>query len=364
MDSRAATLLSPAPNRPPRPPLRRSDLPRLSVVVVNYRQWADTVRLVRLLRSAPALRHGAAEVLVVDNHSPAHPAVPRLRRLAGVSLRRWKQNRGFARAVNEGCRLSRGEWLLLLNPDMTLDPGFLDKALARAERLTRRRPDVGILGFGLRNPDGSRQLSSGPFPSLAGTLLRLLLPRARRKYSTPPAEAPSGVDWVTGCCLLVRRSCWRQLGGFDPDFFLYYEDVDLCRRARRLGWAVVHEPALTVVHHSPLHSRAVPSHLRVITRHALLTYAHKHWAPWQAKLLAGIVRAEAWIRRRVCRLRGRTEGERAFACLGRIARLHQASDVRAGQRLLLRLVREREKELTPEAPRHREDNTARTREKR
>src|ERR1700724_852752 len=94
---------------------------------------------------------------------PFHPLGPRLRRADGVSLRRWRSNRGFARAVNEGCRLSRGDWLLLLNPDMTLEPGFLDKALYRAEELVRANPEAGIVGFGLANADGSRQLSAGPF---------------------------------------------------------------------------------------------------------------------------------------------------------------------------------------------------------
>src|SRR5262249_37438487 len=151
----------------------------------------------------------------------------------------------------------------------TLEPGFLDAALHRVQTLA---PDVGIVGFGLRNDDGSRQLSTGPFPTLMGTLSRLLLPRHCRKYRPTPETVASAVDWATGCCLLVRRACWTDLGGFDPDFFLYYEDVDLCRRARFQGWDVCFEPGLTLVHHQPFHARRIPAHLRLITRHALLTY--------------------------------------------------------------------------------------------
>ena len=66
------------------------------------------------------------------------------------------------------------------------------------------------------------------------------------------------MPWVTGCCLLVRRDCWHDLGGFDEDFFLYYEDADLCRRARGRGWSVWYEPGLRVTHFHPLHVRAVP----------------------------------------------------------------------------------------------------------
>src|SRR5205807_5360422 len=141
-----------------------------------------TAELVRQVASSASVRDGAAEVVVVDNHSSAHPAASRLRRRPSVSLRRWGRNRGFACAVNEGCRLSRGDWVLLLNPDISMKENFLDGVLALADRLKTEEPHAGIVGFALRNSDGSRQLSSGPFPTLAGTLAGLALPRARRKY--------------------------------------------------------------------------------------------------------------------------------------------------------------------------------------
>jgi GT2 family glycosyltransferase len=326
--------------------------PRLSVVVVNYHSWHDTASLVRQLRASPCLGRGAAEVVVVDNNSPPDPAADRLRRLGGVSLRRWQHNRGFARAVNEGCRLSQGDWVLLLNPDVTLGPGFLDGVLGLADRLrtcahagVQADPRLGIVGFHLRNPDGSRQLSAGPFPTLLGTLAGLLRPRCRRKYRDTPEHARSEVDWVTGCCLLVRRSCWEELGGFDPEFFLYYEDVDLCRRARGRGWAVAYEPGLSVVHHHPLHARAVPPHLRLITRHALLTYARKHWARWQFRLLGHVVRLEAWFRRWRARRAGDADTARTFAALGRVARDLLGDRPEEAGRRLLRMVRRQEESL-------------------
>src|SRR5262245_36159063 len=239
--------------------------PRLSVVVVNYVRWDDTARLIRQLRRSSAFG-GEAEVVVVDNHSPPHPIIPRLRRAEGVSLRRWRANRGFARAVNEGCRLSRGDWLLLLNPDTSVPDGFLDVVLARADELAARDQRAGIVGFRLANDDGSLQLSTGRFPTLASTLLGRFWPRAGRKYTPPARPGLAEVDWVTGCCLLVRCECLDDLGGLDTDFFLYYEDVDLCRRAAAAGWSVWFDPATTVTHHRPLHARAVPPHLHLITR--------------------------------------------------------------------------------------------------
>ncbi len=353
MDAQLTDAPHPRPQTAPaRSPARARvplDAPLLSVVVVNYHQWRDTTHLVRQLRAEQCLRDGAAEVVVVDNFSDPHPAAVRLRRLAGVSLRRWRRNRGFARAVNEGARLSRGDWVLLLNPDVTLPPGFLDDALARAGRLDDES-DVGVVGFALRNPDGSRQLSTGPFPTLAGTLARLLLPRHRRKYSEPP---PTGrVDWATGCCLMVRRKCWEDLGGLDPSFFLYYEDVDLCRRARAAGWSVRHDPQLWVVHHRPLHGRLVPPHLRLITRHALLTYATKHWPVWQRRVLAGIVGAEARVRGALARRRGDAGAGAVFDELAGLAAEVAAGWPGAAARRLARVVRQQEERRGPPLRRH------------
>jgi GT2 family glycosyltransferase len=346
-----ATAPAPPDVPPPAPALREARpgvlAPDLSVIIVNYRRWQDTAALLRQLRASPVLRRGAAEVVVVDNHSPAHPLVRRLRRWPGVSLRRWGRNRGFARAANEGCRLSRGRWLLLLNPDVTLPDDFLEAAVGRAQQLAAADPRAGVVGFGLRHADGTPQLSCGPFPTLAGSLARLALPRARRKYHALPPGWRRRVPWVTGCCLLVRADCFREVGGLDDDFFLYYEDVDFCRRASAAGWSVWYDPAVTVTHHNPLHTRAVPPHLRVFTRHALLTYAGKHWPAWQFRALAGLVRLAAALRRRLAAWQGDATAAAAFAALGAVAADLAGGRPQAARRRLDRLVRRREAALAP-----------------
>jgi GT2 family glycosyltransferase len=324
--------------------------PTLSVIVVNYRQWPYTATLVEHLHSSGRLARGLTEVVIIDNHSPDDPIVHQLPRLEGVSLVRFDRNRGFAQAVNEGCRRSRGDWLLLLNPDVSLPGDFLDRVAAFTEGPCKQEPRLGIIGLGLQNPDGSSQRSAGPFPTLLSTLGRLLLPRSLRKYTFGKATVRREVDWVTGCCLLVRRECWRQLGGFDPEFFLYYEDVDLCRRARELGWKICYEPAIAAVHHHPLHARAVPAHLRLITRHALLTYARKHWPSWQFQALSWLVRGEARLRAAWAHWRGRTEDQLLYAELAQLAR-----DLSAGRRFLaarrlLRIVQRQEEHGAPSVP--------------
>jgi len=297
----------------------------LSVVVVNFCQWKNTTRLIRQLRRSAAVRAGAAEIQVIDNGSPGHPLATRIAKLRGVSVRRFDQNLGFAAAVNRGCQFTGGPWVLLLNPDITVPDGFLDgvlNTLARAEVSA----DVGVIGFRLLNRDGTPQPSAGPFPSFTRTLAGLLLPRARRKCHTNPGNARRVVEWASGGCLVIRRECFEQLGGLDESFFLYYEDADFCRRAAERGWAVWFDPALEVTHHWPLHARPVPPPLRLITRHALLTYARRHWNTWQSRLLSGIVWAEAGARQLWAAVRGQKD---TAQCFGELRRL--VSDMAAGR---------------------------------
>jgi hypothetical protein len=147
---------------------------------------------------------------------------------------------------------------------------------------------------------------------------------------------------VTGCCLLVRRDCWADLAGLDPAYFLYYEDVDLCRRASERGWISYYDPAVGIVHHRPLHTRAVPPHLRLITRHALVTYARKHWARWQLRALGGIIRLEAWGRRLRAWWNGETDTGRTFRALDDIVTALVRGDEGQARAGLMRIVHEQE----------------------
>jgi GT2 family glycosyltransferase len=133
----------------------------------------------------------------------------------------------------------------------------------------------------------------------------------------------------------VRRECWQQLGGFDEDFFLYYEDVDLCRRARGAGWSVWYDPGVRATHFRPLHTRPVPAPLRLMTRHALLTYGAKHWPTWQFRLLGGVVWAEAGLRQLLARCRGQSDSAGHFARLRALAGdMLRGRGIRARHRLL------------------------------
>jgi GT2 family glycosyltransferase len=263
----------------------------VGVVIVNFCQWHNTARLVKQLRQSDLFQSRDAGVVVVDNHSPASALCDKLRRTRGVTVILNDGNDGFAKAVNRGADAIESDWLLLLNPDVTVDEGFLDDVQSLIDTMDDR---IGVVGLQLKNSDGTPQASAGAFPTFARTITRLVRPRPSRKCSR--LDSRQDVDWATGGGLLVRRDCWQQLHGLSERYFLYYEDVDFCRRARAHGWRVVFDPAVAAVHHSPLHSRRVPAPLRLITRHALLEYARSAWPRWQSRLLGMGLAMEGCVR--------------------------------------------------------------------
>lgn len=311
-----------------------SGRPRLAVVIVNYRSWGDVATLVGSLAGSPLVGSGACEIVVVDNAS-GRPVPAALRGpKPGVRLILRADNGGFSRGVNAGWRSSSAPWLLVLNPDVVPDADLLDRVVDRLDAPGRRggRP-AGVVGFALRNPDGSRQPSVGAFPTLVRTAWEQVIPRARRKYQPDRLVRPGPVDWVTGACFLVAAPLLAELGGMDEDFFLYYEEVALCREASRRGWAVEFDPSIAVTHLRPLQNRAISSRMRVVTRHSKLLYFRKHLPRWQFAALAVVVAAEARARAGWCRLLGRP-GARAWRAVGEVARRLRAGDDLGGIEVL------------------------------
>lgn len=252
---------------------------RLSLVIVHH-DAPECLKacLDSIARTASDL---APEVIVVDNASARAP--DGIESPPGTVWIRNGDNRGFGAAVNQGAARSGGAVLVALNADIEFHPGalqalhgfFRDNA---AERL-------GPVGGRLLFPDGRPQPSSGPFPTLAGLLWRRLLPPVSRKYYLRE-PGPGPVDWVTGAFLAVRRPVFEELGGFDEGFFLYYEDVDLCLRARERGYPAHFRPEAAACHRHPLAARAAPGpELRRVIRESRLRYFRKHRPSWESRLL-------------------------------------------------------------------------------
>ncbi len=320
-------------------------------MIVNYNSWPDVERLVTSLAAAPEIDDHRARVIVVDNASP-DPMPEGLRSPPrGVTLLARAENGGFAVGVNAGWHAARGWWILVLNPDVVADSGLVADVLRRVERFEAEGADPpGVVGFGLRNPDGSTQPSVGVFPTLLRTVWEQLIPRSRRKYQPDRLVRPGPVPWVTGACVLMNPRMLQDVGGLDEDFFLYYEEVSLCRSARDAGWRIEYDPGVSVVHLRPLQNRTISPKMRVITRHSKLLYFRKHLARGQFLALVGIVRLEAAIRGAWGKARGRQVDVRAWHTIDAIARRLRAGEDLGG-RAVLALAEEATGEAGERTPR-------------
>lgn len=279
------------------------------------------MKLISVLARAPEVENGRCEVVVVDNASDG-PIPPELARPpAGVRIVSRPENGGFAAGVNTGWGAAKATWLLLLNPDVVAGPDLIGRILARIKTYEARPGGApGIVGFGLRNADGTRQPSVGANPGLLRCLWEVLIPRPRRKYQAAWRTKAGPVPWVTGACALVRGSVLRELGGMDTDFFLYYEEVALCRSAWRHGRTVEYDPSVEVVHLHPLQNRPISPKMRIITRHSRLLYFRKHLSHLEFDCMTGLVVAEAALRGAWAERQGRATEARAWRAIGRLGR--------------------------------------------
>jgi GT2 family glycosyltransferase len=270
----------------------------LSIIVVSYNTRA---LLARCLTSLAAAAHETGqEIIVVDNASGDGSAEMVRRDFPGVRCIANVANVGFARAVNQGIRVSRGEFLVLLNSDAEAAAGSLDGLAA----FLRAEPAVGAAGPQIRLPDGRPSNSCFRFPSLFRPYLNV---RALRwvagdsfGLAYPPA-APllangGAVDWLSGACLVLRRKALDQVGLLDEHFFMYFEDTDLCRRLHGAGWSVWYRPQIHVFHCVGQSGTGERERLHVEMRRSALHYFRVHHPGPVSWAMRGLVAGGALVR--------------------------------------------------------------------
>jgi GT2 family glycosyltransferase len=164
-------------------------------------------------------------------------------------------------------------------------------------------------------------------------LIEPFLPRAQRKYLPRWRIEAGPVPWVTGACALVDVRIFDAVGGMDEAFFLYYEEVALCRAAWRRGHRVEFDPSVDVVHLRPLQNRRIDPTLRVVTRHSRLVYFAKFRPGWEFWAMVLLTRAEAQMRARWASRHGRLEEAAAWARVEDVARRVGRGERLAGTRV-------------------------------
>jgi N-acetylglucosaminyl-diphospho-decaprenol L-rhamnosyltransferase len=249
----------------------------VAVVIVTHNTRADALACLASLERA-----GADEIVVADSGSTdgtlyaVAEAFPAVRRLA-------LPNVGFGQAANAGVALVEADAVVVANAD-TRFPFASVRALGE---YLAANPDVGALGPLIRFPDGRLQLSARAFPSLRQALGHAVLglwwpsnPWTRGYRLTDWDHASErDVDWVSGCCVALQRKAFDAVGGFDPAYFMFVEDVDLCWRLRIGGWRVVFAPVAEVTHMigasvSAKRFRMAVEHARSLDRFFARRYAH------------------------------------------------------------------------------------------
>jgi len=243
----------------------------LSIIIVSFNARADLERCLESLRAAPpAVAH---EIIVVDNGS-ADGSVEAARRFPGVRVIEAGGNLGFARANNIGIRASSGVNLLLLNSDTVVSAGTLDHLLDELDR----DPSVAVVGPRLVDGDGRAELSFG---GMIGPLNELRQKRVARSAAVEPlTRRRQYPDWVSGACLLVRRTDAEAAGGLDERFFMYTEDVDFCAAIRALGRRILFTPNVEVVHLRGRSAASAPAATREHYRRSQIAFYEKHHPRW------------------------------------------------------------------------------------
>ena len=265
----------------------------VTIVIISYNTRRQTVECLRSLDA----RSLAGDIVIVDNCSEDESCEAIAEEVPAAFLIRSKRNLGFAAANNLAAKNAVGDYLLLLNPDTVVQDRAIDKLLAFA----REHPDAGIWGGRTTFADGSLNPAScwGRMSVWSVFCQGVGLSSLFRNSSFFNPEGYGGwkrdtvreVDIVSGCFFLIRRELWEKLGGFDPAFFMYGEEADLCLRARKIGARPMVTPDATIIHHGGASEQVREDKMvRLLTAKVMLM--ERHWRPRLVPL--GVLMLKAW----------------------------------------------------------------------
>ncbi len=224
----------------------------LSIIIVSYNSKEF---IPKCLNSLSDLRHYLTmETIVVDNASKDGSSDLLKKDFPGIKLICNDRNLGYAKACNIGIREAKGRYVFILNPDTELSVGSFEEMI----KFMDGHPRCGILGPRLSDKNGKTEFSCRSFPSYSAaffsrhSLLTRIFPHSRYAdnylKTNCPHDTIQEVDWVSGAAMIIRKDCLADVGNFDEDFFMYCEDVDICKRAKDKGWQVFYYPRLVFTH--------------------------------------------------------------------------------------------------------------------
>lgn len=254
-------------------------MPSISIIIVNWNTRALLQRCLESILAYPPTEK--FEILVVDNASGDDSKGMLHQHFSTVRVIANQKNLGFARANNQAAYQARGRYLLLLNPDTLVRPTALPALVAYLDT----HLNVGAVGPRILNPDGSLQVSAHPFPTLLREAWRMLhldrlLPLSQYPLALWQSAEPQPVDVLMGACILLRRELVQANTLFDEQFFIYSEEVDLCRRIRQAGWELHWLPSAVITHYGAQSTRQVADQMFLELYRNKVKYFRKHHGRW------------------------------------------------------------------------------------
>ena len=224
----------------------------ISIIIVNYNVLCFLKECIKSIYNSDLKQN--FEIIIIDNNSP-EPLLGSFDKNDNIKIYQFTSNKGFAKAVNFGISKSNGDYILLLNPDTLVHRNTLN-ILSQYLDLNK---DVGVVGCKVVYPNGKYQLSSKRhFPTLSIIItlflkLDKIFPANRffgkYNYTYLDENKLACVDAVSGSCMMFKKEIFNDIGNFDENFFLYFEDTDFCYRAIKKNYKVVYNPDCKIVHH-------------------------------------------------------------------------------------------------------------------
>lgn len=252
--------------------------PKLSIITVFWNSKDDLEPYFSALQECLHQTDIDLEFIMVDNASTDGTANEIEKNYDWVTLIRNKENKGFSPGCNDGLEKATGDYILLLNPDCEARPGALSHLL----KVLSKDEKIGAIGCTLLHGDGLPQHSHHREPGLFSywathSLFSPFLLRLKKlTVGYKESETPMIVHWLMGACIMTKKSVLDEVGHLDPEFFMYSEDSDLCRRMRDKGYLIIFDPRTWIVHHQGTTARRRAEFTFRRLYKSLLLYSQKH----------------------------------------------------------------------------------------
>ncbi|MFH1776946.1 MAG: glycosyltransferase family 2 protein [Candidatus Omnitrophota bacterium] len=249
---------------------RNCELIDISFIIINYNTGTLLKNCIASIYNC--CKNISFEILVVDNASEDESILMVKKNFSMVTIVENNKNVGFSKANNQAIQQSKGSYLFLLNPDTKIIAANMNNLIEFMDK----NSGIGAVGAALLNQDGTPQPSCRQLPSLKSIFWKTLLLDSKNFQQTT-FDFPQEIEQPMGAAIVVRRMALDKIGLFDEQFFLYYEEVDLCKRLKDAGWKIYFYPEIKIIHYGCISSFQFFSKNIVENYRSLYKYFHKHY---------------------------------------------------------------------------------------